>query len=138
MPTCRLGASCVAFAALLASPASARAADAPAPAAPHGVLVNQKNGLLFYSHRPTAVLFQGGTLCVESPTVRTQSQNSGGAASGSSCSGVYSMDFNAWLASGIDPALAAGAEVYAQYWSRDPASPSKTSLSNALRFVVNP
>ena len=101
-------------------------------------LVNQKNGLLFYSHRPTAVLFQGGTLCVESPTVRTQSQNSGGAASGSSCSGVYSMDFNAWLASGIDPALAAGAEVYAQYWSRDPASPSKTSLSNALRFVVNP
>ncbi len=101
-------------------------------------LVNQKNGLLFYSHRPIAVLFQGGTLCVESPTVRTPPQNSGGAASGANCSGAFSFDFNAWFASGIDPALAAGAEIYAQHWSRDPASPSKTGLSNALRFVVNP
>jgi hypothetical protein len=101
-------------------------------------LVNQKNGLLFYSHRPIAALFQGGTLCVASPSIRTPSQNSGGATSGSSCSGVYSMDFNAWFASGIDPALAAGSEIYSQHWSRDPASPSHTSLSNALRFVINP
>ncbi len=101
-------------------------------------VVNQKNGLLFYSHRPTVALFQGGTLCVATPTVRTPPQNSGGAASGSSCSGVYSMNFNAWVAGGFDPALGAGAEVFAQYWSRDPASPSKTSLSNALRFVINP
>ena len=42
------------------------------------------------------------------------------------------------MASGADPSLGAGAEVFAQFWSRDPASPSHTSLSNALRFVINP
>lgn len=101
-------------------------------------LVNQKNGLLFYAYAPDAAVFQGGTKCAANPTVRTPSQNSGGATSGSSCTGAYSLDFNAWLHSGSDPALGAGAEVFAQYWSRDPQSPSHTSLSNALRFVVNP
>ncbi len=101
-------------------------------------LVNQKNGLLFYSHRPTVALFQGGTKCVADPTSRTPSQNSGGATTGASCTGVFSFDFNDWIRNGPDPSLVAGAEVYAQYWSRDPQSPSHTSLSNALRFVINP
>ncbi|MCY3002654.1 MAG: integrin alpha [Planctomycetota bacterium] len=101
-------------------------------------VVNQKNGLLFYSHAPTAVLFQGGTKCVASPSLRTASQNSGGSPSASDCSGAFSLDFNALITSGIDLSLTAGAEVFAQYWSRDPASPSHTSLSNALRFVVGP
>ncbi len=101
-------------------------------------VVNQKNGLLFYSHRPTVALFQGGTKCVADPTSRTPSQNSGGATTGASCTGVFSFDFNDWIRNGPDPSLVAGAEVYAQYWSRDPQSPSHTSLSNALRFVINP
>jgi hypothetical protein len=114
-------------------------ASSPAPFTINGSsFVNQKSGLLFYSHVPTAVLFQGGTKCVKDPTVRTPPQSSGGSASGSDCSGSYAFDFNAWFASGIDPALAAGAEIYAQYWSRDPASASHTSLSNAVAFVIHP
>jgi hypothetical protein len=100
--------------------------------------VNQKSGLLFYSHAPAAVLFQGGTKCVANPTIRTPPQSSGGAASGSSCTGVYALDFNSWLQSGADPTLIPGAEVFAQYWSRDPQAASHTSLSNAVRFVVHP
>ena len=38
----------------------------------------------------------------------------------------------------VDPTLVVGAEVFCQQWSRDAASPSATSLSNALRFLVNP
>lgn len=100
--------------------------------------VNQKLGLLFYSHAPAAVPFQGGTKCVASPSVRTIVQTSGGATSGSSCSGAYSFDFNLRIASGVDASLTAGADVCTQYWSRDPASSSTTSLSNALQFVINP
>jgi hypothetical protein len=101
-------------------------------------LVNQKNGLFFYSNAPQAVLFQGGTKCVANPTIRATSQNSGGATSGASCTGTYGFDFNAWFQGGIDPALAAGNEIFGQYWSRDPASASHTSLSNAIRFVIHP
>jgi hypothetical protein len=94
--------------------------------------------LLFYSHQPLAAPFQGGTKCAANPTVRTPNQNSGGSASGNDCTGAYSFDFNDWIAHGWDPSLPAGSEVFAQYWSRDPASASHTSLSNAVRFVVNP
>jgi hypothetical protein len=41
-------------------------------------------------------------------------------------------DFKTYLQSGADHSLAAGAEVFLQCWSRDPASASTTSLSNAL------
>ena len=101
-------------------------------------VINQKSGLLFYSHAPLAAPFQGGTKCVADPVVRTPAQNSGGSASGADCTGTYSLDFNARIQGGVDPSLVAGAEVFAQYWSRDPLSASTTSLSNALRFVINP
>ena len=112
------------------------------PSAPFNItasnLVNQKTGLLFYSHAPVAVAFQGGTKCVASPFVRTQPQNSGGSTNGNDCTGTYSFDFNDWIVNGWDFTLAPGSEIYAQYWSRDPASASHTSLSNALQFVINP
>jgi len=101
-------------------------------------VINQKSGLLMYSHLPNAAPFQGGTLCLKPPLRRTSPQNSGGSASGSDCTGTFGFDFNARIQSGVDPTLVAGAEVFAQYWSRDPASSSTTSLSNALRFLVNP
>jgi hypothetical protein len=101
-------------------------------------VINQQNGILFYGSALAAVPFQGGTKCVANPIVRTPLQNAGGATSGSSCTGTFSFDFNAWTASAVDPALVAAREVFAQYWSRDPASASTTSLSNALRFVINP
>jgi len=101
-------------------------------------VVNQKNGLLFYGHEPTSAPFQGGVKCVADPTIRTATQNSGGATSGADCSGTFSLDFNARLAAGVDPTTGVVSEIFAQYWSRDPLSPSHTSLSNAVRFVVQP
>ncbi len=116
----------------------------PSASAPSGFVItatnvlNQKNGLCFYSYAPQSAAFQGGFLCVATPTLRTPPQSSGGATSGASCTGAFDLDFNAWIASGFDASLVVGAEVYAQYWARDPQSPSKTSLSNALRLLVNP
>lgn len=100
--------------------------------------LNQKIGLMFYSHRPSATLFQGGIKCVGDPVVRTPAHNSGGSASGSDCTGAHGLDFNARLQSGVDPTLTAGAEIHAQFWARDPQSLIPTSLSNALRFVIHP
>ncbi|MBL8804373.1 MAG: FG-GAP repeat protein [Planctomycetes bacterium] len=101
-------------------------------------VINQKNGLMFYGRSPASTPFQGGTKCVADPVQRTASQNSGGAASGADCTGSFVFDLNAFVASGVDPSLVAGVKLYAQYWSRDPASPSTTSLSNAVQFVINP
>jgi hypothetical protein len=101
-------------------------------------VINQKTGLLIYSHLPDAAAFQGGTLCVKSPLKRTAVQNSGGSASGTDCTGTFSFDFNARIQSGVDATLVVGSEVFSQYWSRDPGSPSTTSLSNAARSLINP
>ena len=102
--------------------------------------INNKSGLLFYGSAPNGVAFQGGTLCVKLPITRTAVQNSGGSPTGSDCSGAYDFDFGAWILSGKDPYLAAGAKVYAQYWSRDPgfAPPNNVGLTDALRVVVCP
>jgi hypothetical protein len=97
-------------------------------------VVNQKNGLLFFGFAPLNSPFQGGTLCVSSPTIRTASQNSGGTVGGASCTGTYSYTFSTAQMNtlGLDP----GETVYAQYWYRDPQSPSTTGLSNAVQFTV--
>lgn len=63
---------------------------------------------------------------------------SGASASGADCTGSITFDVNARIQGGLDPTLVVGAEMFCQCWSRDPASPSQTSLSNALRFAVNP
>lgn len=101
-------------------------------------VLNQRNGVLFYSDRPNGSPFQGGVLCVKPPTRRTPSQNSGGSPSGSDCTGVFTLDFNAYLQSGADSSLSAGTEVFCQYWSRDSGSASTTNLSNAMRFLIAP
>jgi hypothetical protein len=48
-------------------------------------------------------------------------------------------DFNAWIASGADPALISGVEVWAQFYSRDPgfAPPNNVNLTEALDFVIH-
>jgi hypothetical protein len=101
-------------------------------------LINQTNGLIFYSHAPKAAPFQGGTLCVLAPFKRSSVQSSGGNSSGSDCTGTFGWNFGAQMQSGVDRTLVAGAQIFAQCWSRDPSSPSATSLSNALRFLINP
>jgi hypothetical protein len=102
-------------------------------------VLGQKPGLMVYSlSGPSALVFQGGWLCVQAPLVRTPPNLSGG--SSGTCGGAYSFDFNAWIASGADPALVAGQDVWTQYWSRDPgfAPPNSTGLTNAVAFSIGP
>lgn len=100
-------------------------------------VVNNKTGILFYGTTgPWAVPFQGGTLCVKVPLKRTALVNSGGAPPPNDCSGMFSFDFNVRIASGIDPALQPGVTVNAQYWYRDPPTPSTTGLSDGIQFTI--
>jgi hypothetical protein len=101
-----------------------------------GDVINQKAGLLFYGFTPTATPFQGGTLCIAAPTVRTPIQQSGGSVSGADCTGAYTY---AWTSAALTAAgFTVGQVVYCQYWSRDPASASTTGLTAAVRFRVAP
>ena len=101
-------------------------------------VLNQQNGLLFYGYASASVPFQGGTLCVALPLLRTALRNSGGSLGAPNCSGSYALDFKAHMASGVDPELFAGAEVFAQWWCRDPSAASTTGLTDALHFHVRP
>lgn len=102
-------------------------------------LINNKNGLFFYgTHGPLGAPFQGGFLCVKAPFERTLVQQSGGNAPPNDCSGSLTFDLNAWIQLGLDPNLVAGQRVNGQFWARDPQSPSTTSLSNAIEFILQP
>jgi hypothetical protein len=106
--------------------------------------LNNKSGLLLYGlHGPGSQPFSGGTLCVAGPVRRTPASSSGGnPAPAVDCSGVFAIDFNAFIASGIgDPGLQVpGSVVHAQWWGRDPGQSGafKVSLSNALAFTSCP
>jgi hypothetical protein len=106
---------------------------------------NQKSGLLFYGVSGRAAApFQGGTLCVASQIKRTPGVSSGGnAAPANDCSGLYSLDMNAFAAGALGGSpLAAlktpGTVVDCQWWGRDPGfpAPNNTTLSNALEYRV--
>jgi len=101
-------------------------------------LINQVSALLFYGFAPQSTPFLGGRLCVRPPLHRTAVANTGGSTGTVNCSGAFAIDFNDFIQSHVDPALVAGEEVYAQVWSRDAASASTTSLSNALGFQITP
>ena len=104
-------------------------------------VLDQKSGFLMYgTSGPADVPFAGGTLCVAAPLHHTPLQTSGGSGSGTNCTGTYAFDFNAWIASGIDRTLVAGAQVHAQYWSRDPgfALPDNVGLTEGLEFTLQP
>lgn len=101
-------------------------------------ILNQKSGLLFYGSAASSAPFQGGIKCVAAPTSRTVIQGSGGSPSGNDCTGTFTLDFNALIQSFTDASLVPGAEVFAQYWSRDPASASTTNLTNGARFTICP
>ncbi|MCE9596066.1 MAG: hypothetical protein K8S98_17895 [Planctomycetes bacterium] len=100
-------------------------------------VLGNKSGLYFHSViAPVALPFHGGWLCVKAPTKRHGATNSGGTAG--TCTGVFNEDFNVYIASGVDPALVAGATVNLQHWSRDPGAPFGDSLSNALTAMICP
>jgi hypothetical protein len=104
------------------------------------VLNNKPGALIYGKSGPTASPFLGGFLCAAAPLKRTKLQLSGGLAGGTDCSGSFSFDFNTYIASGADPALVAGQQVWAQYWSRDPGfpSPDNSSLTGGLEFTIGP
>ena len=104
---------------------------------------NNKSGLLFYGTTGRDALpFQGGTLCVATPIRRTPVSSSGGSPSGDDCTGVYSIDFNAFIFGGTgDPALqVVGNTVRTQFWGRDPGyvAPNNTTLTNGLEAQIAP
>ena len=100
------------------------------------LIVAGNNGIFFYSKTGASdVPFQGGFLCLLSPATRTPPQNSGGAGV---CGGAFTIDFNGWISGGMDPGLVAGATFWGQYWSRDPASPSGTNLTDAVTATIAP
>jgi hypothetical protein len=98
--------------------------------------LNQRNGLCFYGFAPKNSPYQGGFLCVQSPTRRTSLLNSGGNVGPDDCSGVLEFDFNARIQSGSDPMLQLGTEIFCQWWSRDPGASFATNRSDAVRFTV--
>jgi len=97
--------------------------------------LDNKAGLFFYGYQSKEVPYQGGWLCVQAPAKRTPLQNSGGVPP---CGGSFSYDFNARIASGVDPALVSGTTIYGQFWSRDPGASFNTIRTDAIEFVICP
>jgi Tol biopolymer transport system component len=100
-------------------------------------LVGAQSAMLVYATSPayTRALVTG-VMCLQSPLSRTPALATGGTAG--ACDGSFDFDMNAWVASGVDPALAAGQAAYAQVWARDPLDLSGGILSEAVAFLVGP
>jgi hypothetical protein len=118
----------------------------PSPTAATGYTIrapnvrNQTAGTLAFTVSGTAATpFGGGTLCIAAPWRRTAVLSSGGTPpSVVNCSGVWQMDFNAWMSAHV--ALPAGIDVRCQWLGRDGGflPPDNWTLSNALEFTVRP
>ncbi len=99
-------------------------------------LVSSSFGFFFYSTgRPILTPFKGQYLCMEPPVHRMHLQPTAGSLT-PDCTGSLSVDFNAWIASGADPALVPGENVCIQAWSQDRLAATRGNLSNALSFAI--
>ncbi|MBL8802458.1 MAG: immunoglobulin domain-containing protein [Planctomycetes bacterium] len=104
----------------------------------------QKQGLVFYgldNSGFTPAPWGTGTswLCVKAPTQRTPNVATGGTAG--ACDGVITLDWDAYFVANptaLGLPFAAGQNIYAQAWFRDPPAPKTTNLSNAIELTVQP
>ena len=108
---------------------------------------NQKPGLLLYGTAGRdGSPFQGGTLCVLAPIHRGPGVSSAGNASpANDCSGVYTIDMNAFAsgALGGNPQASLslpGTTVNCQWWGRDQSfpAPNNITLTDGLEYTVCP
>jgi hypothetical protein len=103
-------------------------------------IVNNRHGQFFYGvNGAAATPFKGSQLlCVAAPHKRVPGvqRTHGGKPSPTLCTGWLSMDFNTYMAKGIDPSLVLGTSVWLQGWVRLPGSAD--GLTGALAFVVLP
>lgn len=99
-------------------------------------VINNKTGILFWGNARAAIPFQGGFLCVQPPTSRTGAQPSKGNPPPNDCSGSYLFHWSSSFSASVG--VSAGDTINAQYWMRDPASPSTTGLSNGIEVTFCP
>lgn len=78
----------------------------------------------------------GGFLCVRPPIERTAAVEGSGAP-GVPCSNSFRIDFNAYIASGVDPALVAGQQVWLQFWYIDPQGFESNNIGLSRALTAN-